>query len=198
MKLWTIQPIEWYERLLTEKIIYGERKYVDSYFLCGYEWLVKVMEERIGKRPSNDSFPVWAWYQYLTTKKIRPDLRESGYLRKGETGVRIEIEKNENEVLLSDYDLWHSPLGNFFYIGESEKDTLKFDKMLKNKKLDKVDFEKLPIKIRKRIEESWLKVFDMNYDCPYFAREKKDKSIQATFWSLSLDEVVKVDKFVAR
>ncbi len=198
MKLWTIQPIEWYEILLNEKIIYGERKYVEPDFLYGYEWLIKVMEERIGKRPLKDSFPVWAWYQYLATNKMRPDLRESGYLEKGEVGVRIEIEKDEKEVLLSDYTLWHSPLGNNYYIGESENDAMKFEKMLEDKKLDKVEFEKLPTDIRKQIERSWLKVFDLDYDCPYFAHKKEDKSIQASFWSLSVDEIVKVDKFIAR
>lgn len=111
MKLWTIQPIEWYEKFLIEEKIYGERNYVESNFLLGYEWLIKVMEERIGTRPLNDCFPIWAWYQYSSVDKKRPDLRETGHLEKGEVGVRIEIEKDDNEVLLSDYELWHFPLG---------------------------------------------------------------------------------------
>lgn len=198
MKLWTIQPIEWYEKLLAEKIIYGERKYVEPDFLFGFEWLIKMMEKRIGKKPIIDCFPIWAWYQYLTANKMRPDLRESGHLEKGEAGVRVEIEKNESEVLLSDYGLWHYPLGMHCYIGNSEEDERTFETKLADKKLDDRGFKELPRDIQNTIQDSWLKIFDLNFDCPYYTTKKEKKSIQATFWSLSLDEVVKVDKFIAR
>lgn len=152
MKLWTIQSIEWYEKLLSEKIIYGERKYAEPDFLFGYDWFIKVMEERIGKKPTNDCCPIWAWYQYLSVDKRRPDLRETGHLEKGEAGVRLEIEKDDNEVLLSDYGLWHYPLGIYYYIGDSEEDEGMFEKKLANKNLAGKDFKDLPQDIQITIQ----------------------------------------------
>ena len=47
MQLWTIQPIEWYEKLLKDGNIYGRREYIESDFLQPYHWLMKKMNESI-------------------------------------------------------------------------------------------------------------------------------------------------------
>ncbi|WP_160169126.1 hypothetical protein [Flavobacterium sasangense] len=45
MKLWTIQPIFWYEKLLENGFIYGDVNLsnVDDNFLYAYTWLLQQM-----------------------------------------------------------------------------------------------------------------------------------------------------------
>lgn len=201
--LWTIQPIEWYKRLLTDGIIYGDAKLSDWYterelgFRFAYDWLMGEMEKRISPRPFADAVPVWAWYHYLNSKKKRPDLRCAGHLTKGEKGVRIEFIKPENQILLSDFDLWHLGL-NYCYIAETEEKNDVFDELLKSHSVKFIDRGKYPPIAQKMVVDSWQKVLDMDYHSEYSASPFEKKSIQATFWSLSVDEIVKVDKFVAR
>jgi hypothetical protein len=46
--------------------------------------------------------------------------------------------------------------------------------------------------------KNWEKIFDLDFENGYFARPRKQKAIQATFWELKLEEVVSVDYFTAR
>lgn len=198
MKLWTIQPIEWFEKLQKDGVIYGDKSLanIDKSMLFAYNWITNQMEQKISPKPSENSTPIWTWYQYRNELKKKPDLRCS-HLPKGTKGIRIEINKNENDVLLSDYDLWHCPL-NYWRIQDTEKDDQDFDELLKSEGVNFINREKYTPILRNKVEESWHKVFDMNYSQEYSASKKEDKSIQATFWKLSLDEVVKVDYFTAR
>lgn len=52
MKLWTIQPIEFYNKLISNGEIYSSEKYANSDFDDAYKWIIKQMENRIGNRPS--------------------------------------------------------------------------------------------------------------------------------------------------
>ncbi|MBO9620961.1 MAG: DUF3841 domain-containing protein, partial [Niabella sp.] len=121
----------------------------------------------------------------------------TGFLKKGARGVRIEISKKENEVLLSDFSLWHSVL-NYWQITDSEKEDEDFDRMLKLNNIKFVDKGKYTPELKQKVEESWDKIFDMNYSTEYAARPFDKKYIQATFWKLSIDEVRKVEVFTAR
>lgn len=204
IKLWTIQPVEWYERLLSDKIIFGEEKEID--FLGGdediknaYQWMIKQMETRIGHKPFENAYPIWAWFQYDNINKRKPDLRSKGYLQKGTNGVRIEFEKEEKDVLLSDFLLWHHPL-NFWHLADNEEEYNRFEELLKDENIEFVELycNNTPKHIKEKIEKSWEKTLDMDY-CPEFAAHPFEKKvIQATFWSLSLDEIKKVDYFTAR
>lgn len=198
MKLWTIQPISWYEKLQVEGVIYGDTSLanIDKNMLFAYNWITNQMEQRISSKPFGNCTPIWAWYQYRNQIKNKPDLRCS-HLPKGTKGVRIEFEKQENEVLLSDYDLWHYPL-NYWCIHDNEKEDNAFDELLKNENINFIDREKYTPILKSKVENSWHKVFDMNYHNNYSANKKENKSIQATFWKLSLDDVVKVDFFTSR
>ena len=197
MQLWTIHPIEWYEKLLKDGIIYGEKKYVEPDFLYSYDWLVKKMEERIGNRPFPECYPVWSWFQYTNSKRRKPDLRSRGFIPKGTKGVRIEINKNENDVLLSDFHLWHHPL-NYYSIDDNEEESDAFDRLLEQNNINFVDKESYTPEIRQIVEQSWDKLLDMDYAPEYAAFPFEEKAIQATFWSLSVHEIVKVEEFIAR
>lgn len=200
MTLWTIQPLERYEQLLKTGSICGEEPFIEPIFLDSYHWMLQKMEERIGKQPFSDCYPVWAWYQYNGVHKKKPDLPHNCLLPKGTKGVCIEISKNENEVLLSDFVLWHSALNKFF-IGINEEDGLAFEvalDKLEEQGIEPYKFDKLPRVFQQKMIESWDKIFDLEFDDPYYSCPKAAKSIQATFWTLSIHEVVSVMEFVAR
>ncbi len=197
IQLWTIQPIEWYEKLLKNGVIHGEKQFVDEYLVLPYHWMIKNMDERIGKRPFSECHPVWAWYQYGDSKRRKPDLRNTALLPRGTKGVRMEIRKKESEVLLSDFDLWHYVL-NYWHIADSEEKCGEFDHLLECQNIAFVDKESYTLEIRQKIEQSWGKVLDLNYASNYTAYPFDEKSVQATFWTLSVDEVVKVEEFMAR
>lgn len=201
MTLWTIQPVEWYEKLLTEKVIFGIPDFIDFVnefprFNYAYRWMVEQMNVRIGAPPIPNILPIWAWYQHNNIDRRKPDLRSTGFLTKGTKGVRIEIEKKETEVLLSDFELWHYPLG-YYKIDDSEDEAEHFYSLLEKENV-KFGDNNCPLPIKEMIEKSWEKIFDMEYCPEYSAKPFSQKLIQGTFWSLSLDEVKKVDYFTAR
>ena len=197
MKLWTIQSLEFYNNLISEGEIYSSEEFAEPHFNNAYKWMINQMENRIGNRPNSNIYPIWAWYQFTNVKSKRPDLRTKGLLPKGTKGVRIEFDKPDNQILLSDFDLWHFPL-NFLYIADSEKQAAEFDHLLTNAKVIFWEKEKYPTNLREILESSWDKIFDMSYDCEYVAEKFSDKKIQATFWNLKSSEITKVDFFNAK
>ena len=76
-------------------------------FVKMYNWLVLQMKKRIGDPPEGVIYPVWAWHTQRW-KRHKPDLRSerwaNGY--DGEKFVCLEIEVPDEQVLLSDFDLW--------------------------------------------------------------------------------------------
>lgn len=72
-----------------------------------YNRLVLQMKKRIGDPPEGVIYPVWAWHTQCS-KRHKPDLRSerwaNGY--DGEKFVCLEIEVPDEQVLLSDFDLW--------------------------------------------------------------------------------------------
>ena len=197
MKLWTVQNEFFWERLEAAGEITAD-PFLVAAGLCGegerfrnaYEWLARRMDEKIGGRPFPGAMPLWAWRQW-SGKRARPDLRSSGHLPKGERGVRIEFEIDSALVVLSDFNLWHFPL-NYWYTGESEEDSESFDAEMAARGLDPYA-QNLPDSVRRRIEDSWERVFDLDS-----GRGRSENCIQATLWRIPLDAVASVKKFVAR
>ena len=200
VKLWTIQPISFYEKLQEKQELFGQEEYIDEEecFERSYKWIIHEMEKRLGKKPLKNSSPIWAWYQYMNIDKRQPDLRNNGFLVKGTHGVRIEFLKPKDEILLSDFDLWINVL-NYWHISDNEKEYNDFEKFMKvDSGCNYLDFNTYTPEVKTMIEESWQKVLDMNY-CPEFSSFPfSKKSIQATFWKLHINEVTKVDFFKAR
>ena len=192
IKLWTIQNERGWNELIQHGMLIPTEEFVKPDFKTGYEWMKGQMSYRIGRPEETNQFPVWAWYQYFDSSKRRPDLRESGHLTSGSIGYRIEIEKEQKDILFSDFILWHYPLSYKRYIADSESEAIEFEKRLSN-----VKFEKLSKAEKNLVEKSWEKIFDMNFDLEYYTLPFHEKKIQATFWGLQMKDVIKVDKFIA-
>ncbi len=185
----------WHE-LRTQDTLKAAKHLVDQDFLSGYEWMRIQMNKYLGSGTTGNQYPLWAWYQAKNENEKRPDLRESGYLQRGKTGFRVEFEKDRSEVLLSDFELWHFVLNQSFLA----KSMYKFDQFEKRlyRSFGTSNFSELPHAVQNEIEESWEKIFDLNFQAKDIANPRANKQIQATFWELNMNEVIQVDRFTAR
>ncbi|MBW1296345.1 DUF3841 domain-containing protein [Aquimarina litoralis] len=195
IKLWTIQDEKGWNELQTKGVLVPKMEFVEPDFKEAYDWIKKRMIERIGKPNNGDQYPMWAWFQHFDSNKRKPDLRFSGYLPSNTTGYRIELEKEKKDILLSEFELWHYVL-NKWYLPIDITDYEIFEKKLD--KLNGVDFKSYPDSIKNKIENSWNKIFDMDFESSDISVSFEEKKIQATFWELRLTDIKNVDKFKAK
>ena len=177
MRLWTIQT----------KAVFNTLQETGTYicnpdlsiclaeldFYIPYNWLCNQMEKRIGKRPANIKYPVWAWHT-LYGRHSKPDLRWTEFRHLESDSVCMEIEIPDGQVLLSNEEDWHYVLNDWF--NTKYKSELTFEQA-------EEWFQKLSDH-QKRIEKekSWEYIFDVK-DCPF---------IQATFWELKKENIVNI------
>lgn len=198
IRLWTIQLISAWEKLQKLGILRTDTHYADKNFIHAYKWMAKKTEERLGVRPSQNSLPLWAWYQWEGERKRKPDLRYKGHLFKGERGVRIEFEIEADKVVLSDFELWHYVL-NYWYLPATKEDGEAFEVELSKKGLSFYETKPLPnTNYHERIVKSWEHIFDITSSDDLFAFPKNKKSIQASFWELRIENVTHIHVFTSR
>ena len=204
MVIWSILSKAAWEELQRKGRLRASRRHAERLFLPAYLWMGRQMERRLDiPRPSENTLPLWAWYQWEGAARRKPDLRSSGHLSQGERGVRIECHVGEERVLLSDFDLWHYVL-NYWYLPMSEADDARFQMKLSKASLSSSRFDHLrPIpraQWRREIESSWERIFDMAWvdRGGQIASPPEKKAIQATLWEILLDDVVEAKAFAAR
>ena len=195
MRLWTIQGIEIYEQLVRDGVAYCTKPIWgdEDKFMYAYRWMVEQMRKRIGESPIDGiEYPMWAWYQYDSAKKNKPP-RNQCNIPEG-LSVYMEIEMPEDVVVLSDFDEWHLPL-NQGPMRNWRKIWKKID--LQDKIAGRnLDFMEYPQNLRQEIEDSWEGIFDLDKRGKRI-RHKRNRSIQATFWALYMENIVSVE-FIKR
>jgi hypothetical protein len=131
---WTIQSIEKWNKAKELGCLEGDKEFVDEeFFKPYYNWMMEQMKLRLPNY--NGEYPIWLWTE-------KPDLRQR-HMNKGEKGVLLEVNINENNVLLSDFMIWNAVLNDaFLYIDEKEKKDYEEGKSLITK------------------EQSWERIFD--------------------------------------
>jgi len=189
--------MEVWKRLQSVGTLRADLRHVESNFLASHEWMARQMHQRLRVRPPRDSLPVWAWYQWQSEGRKKPDLRSSGHLPKGERGVRIKFERDDRLVLLSDFELWHYVL-NYWYLPQSEVDGESFESELSEQGLSFYATKPLPLPYHQRIEKSWERIFDMEWAVEGLAAPKAEKVIQATLWELRIKDVKSCEEFISR
>ena len=186
MVLWTIQPEEVYNRIMsdgfyrcnTSESLFGE------YFGDKYKWMSEQMQKRIGDPPKGVLYPIWAWYQWEDERK-KPDLRRErwGNGWKGDRFVCMEIDMPEEGVLLSDFDAW-SIILNDGLLSFSEQEHIAIEK----------EYEcLLPAEQLQFKYKNWERVFDLAYIDNDWTTN--GSSIQGTFWELRKEQVIRVRFF---
>ena len=190
MQLWTIQGIEIYERVKRDGIAYcTEPNWKDSEeFMYAYRWIARQMRQRIGEPPLEGvEYPMWAWYQYESAKKKKPT-RSPHNIPEG-ISAYMEIEVPDNEVLLSDFDLWH------FALNQWALDDSKIDKEIERLEKEagqRLEYAEYPQPLRDRIEKTWEGIFDLERRGKR-EKYKRNRSIQATFWALKEEYIISAE-----
>ncbi len=194
MRIWTIQPILVWERLLQNKRLVVDKRAVDRDHVDPYRWMADQMRLRM-KAVRNQGFPWWGWCRWNGTKRVRPDLRADRFCYpRGERHVRIELELADHKVLLHDYEAWHAVLNDYF-LSFSEAEDEDFERRLACANIpDQDKMQREPF--RSEILRSWERIFDLQGGDPQWRAEPEVRSIQATFWTLALDDVRDVTFFV--
>ena len=109
MRLWTLKPV------IVLKEVEENGKFVcepsqipdfSSDFRKAYSWLVTQMEERIGPKPSNVSFPIWAWHTIEGERKPATLTDFACELPPDEEWVCLELEVPDEHVVLTDIGSW--------------------------------------------------------------------------------------------
>lgn len=198
MILWTIQTIHAWEKLKSTSILFANHQTVDKFFLDQYQWMANEMGRRIGPGPFKNALPIWAWYQWRDARKKRPDLRSGAFAPRRQTSVLIELEIEEHQVLLSDFELWHYVL-NYWYLPSSLSDGDVFEKRLEHEGVSFYKMKPVPdFKAHREIQKSWEQIFDLDWKQKDISKPKQEKSIQACVWELRLENVKCCIKFKAR
>lgn len=190
IKLWTIQTESAYKSFLSKDCFTAEEDKISDLqynnWKVAYDWLTNQMQLRIGSPPPHIKYPMWAWYQWEGIRK-KPDMRTGGYAPRGTVIYRVEFEIPDKCALLSDFDLWYLPLcGAYLSLTESEDQAIAV-KMLS---MDKQAQNELK-------QKSWERVFDLSLEPNEWA-VSKDKSIQATLWEIKSEQILKIEKFLAK
>lgn len=177
MRVWTLQPISFYQALLSEKIVYCKPEL--SYYLQNdewdlresYDWMALQMQKRIGPAPPGIKYPLWGWHTTYG-KHQKPDLRRKEFREHVCQGqlLCLECSVPDSQILLSDELAWYAVINHTLYLPENEYScSAYFNWMaLPNKEKDRV------------MRESWEKIFQINNPCEF---------IQATFWCLSPENI---------
>ncbi len=196
MQLWTIQTNTAWRELKRLGYLSCRRSFADRDFLPAYDWMASQMTTRIRRPRIASALPLWAWYQHDTAKRPRPDLRRSGHLPRGTRGYRIQFTIAEEEVLMSDFELWHYVL-NYWYLPSSERDAERFNARCQSLRCS-WDTPPRDQHLNAEIQSSWERIFDLEWSNSYVAAPKPKKSIQATFWQLTYSHVTTAESFIAR
>jgi hypothetical protein len=193
VRIWTIQPAGLYETLKAKRVLLADGRRRDRMWDHAYRWMTDQMRRRLP--PSRARFPWWGWYRWEGTRRARPDLRAGGHLRKGQRGVRLELEIAAERVLLSDFEKWHFVLSNW-YLSEDEADDDQFSRQ--TKQAGHRHDDRWPEPLRSKVLASWERIFDLTAGAPGWFAKTSTRSIQATFWELRYRDVRDVTHFTPR
>lgn len=204
MRLWTIQHKEAYTTLQEKGVLHAneEHLFCEDDFRYAYDWMANKLSEKDTK-PNGVNYPLWAWYQWEGKRKRR-DLRNTGLGERGTSCVQLEIEIPDNKVLLSDFDVFHIVLNNCNLCGTEEEDR-QFESWYKSLGIKYGDWRKDVTgnpslqEVKDRIIKSWDGIFDLEKeDDNWIYGKNENKSIQAVFWELRIEQVSWACEFKAR
>jgi Domain of unknown function (DUF3841) len=193
LRLWTFQSAGAFEELEKKGYLVGKKEFVAPEYIHAYDWLNEQMVRKVGPPPIQGQYPIWAWHKGGDVN----NLGSGKHLPPGERGVRLEIEVDARQVVLSDYDRWHCGI-NYAYLANSEDEHDAFYNDLDAKGIDYRLLRPLPEPYHQAIQGSWQRVFDLDYFLDGWTASPEARQIQATFWRLNRDQVKSVTWFTEK
>jgi len=188
VRVWTIQPVEVLVQLRENRVLHTNPGCIPKEFHHAYDWMRAQMRQRLAHYDGH--YPWWGWHT------PRPDLRQSAHLPHGTQGVRLELQIDPTEVLLSDFDAWHSVLNHGYLalnVEEGEVWYQRFEAAVLNQRLWPP-----PEPWYTGILTSWERVFDLVALATSENSQPGPRYIQATFETLRLANVRQATCFVTR
>lgn len=169
-KYWTLQTREAWELAQRRGYLIGNQEY--AMYPDEYQWMIAQMKNRLVNYQGE--YPVWLWLE-------KPDMRSTAHFKSGTKCVRLTIELNEQDVLVSDFEDWHCVLNDWFCSDNEEEDNA---------------FEEGLLEITK--EESWQRIFELDRvrDPNWHGTEKR--KLQGVTGMIDLSQIKKVEYFIAR
>lgn len=186
MRLWTVQPREVYNLIASAGVYRCDGAKSELIMECDFErpyrWMAAQMARRVGPPPDGVVFPVWAWHT-MYWKHRRPDMRRTEFRSYKRPFVLLEVEIPDEDVLLSDEELWHFVLNDWnLYDVANEAEYNAAEKA----------FDALPEADQRAVKEkSWERIFSVSPPVDN-GRIRSGCYIQATFWELRRGQIFKV------
>ena len=194
MKLVTIQTKSAYESLIKKGYLIADIKFINKLkYGVPYQYIIDNMSKM--SNAYNAEYPLWAWVKYggFTSP---PKNKLLGFFPKDEDQiVRITFEKDEKDVLVSDYIKYHFLLTNE-YLPKTLKDKENFDKLMQSKNVIKED---LLAYIRRDKYSSYRQDEDFNYINEKIQASYKDifsqdgNFKQGTVWFIDINDIKKIE-----
>lgn len=153
-----------------------------------YRWMAERLCEHASP-PPGVSLPVWVWHTH-DPDHPRPDLRRH---RPQGRGVLLELQIAPERVLLSDFELWHYPL-NDWYLG-TEVESEAFEASCAARGLEWDGFRADP-ELSTQVEASWMRCLDLDWHVPDWAGKPRGrKQLQGVLWELRPEDLVRWREF---
>lgn len=206
MRLWSIQHLNAYRVLCEQGVLRANEQYLfpqgEFPLTHAYSWMIEEMKQRIGPPPHGVRFPIWAWVQWEGKRKAR-SIRQQGHASPGTPMVQLTIDLPDDQVVLSDFDLFHFCLMFCFLPSDEQQDRM-FEEACSRAGVRESDLQLNDLqspalsRLRQQAEHSWQKIFDLSFWNASLYGDPRRRTIQATFWELRIEQVRKVQKFIAR
>lgn len=180
MTAWTFVPNSILHQVLSGDIQHCtiDQSEEDPLFRMAYQWMMSSMEEAgIAGRGAGLS-PWWCWIR-ADKNCTKPTDRHGG---EGQTLLELSIPVDE--LLLSDFRMWHVPL-NYWINAEGEEEEA-FDQEIKAAGYSVWEDKPLPEPFHSRIQEGWKDIFELDKVNGY-THDFEEKQIQGVFWRLRPD-----------
>ncbi|MEK4130276.1 DUF3841 domain-containing protein [Solibacillus sp. FSL W8-0474] len=175
MIVYTVQKLSAYKLMREQGYLTGDIKY--SIFPEEYQWMMEQMEKRLPNYKSEVP-PIWVWER-------RVNRNEKALFKKGTKGVILKLDIPQESILWSPFEEWHTILN---------ESPITFDEM------EWEEFEKSDFAIQD-VKDTWERLFDMDWLASRpkeWAGDFNDEWMQGVTPKITMDQIVKVERFIAK
>ncbi len=188
MRVYTIQTVAFYEELLQNGVVYCNREsWFSGNYQLQYDWMAEQIRKRVGEPPLPEiKYPIWVWYQYISKKRPVPTMSSKDIEKEETEAVMLELEVPDEDVLLSDFSIWHLPLNNgAITYKRIDRQLEKELEGYENQHKGYLHVQDYSPELQKKILKSWERVFDLDTCDPNISmRKRQNRVIQGTIWLL--------------
>lgn len=171
---YSIQTKEAWDMANKQKCLQGNPAYICfEDFEESYSWMMEQMSKRLPRYRGER--PIWLWLE-------KPDMRQSLHAETNSAIVRLTIQLEEEDVLVSDFEDWHFVLNNsYLAYSEAEYEEYKRGEAKHGK------------------PDTWVRIFEMERDVEEaWAGKEEDRRFQGVTGKIPINAITKVEHFIAR